>query len=82
MSPRSRAALAHPPRPPFHVLDVHPSAFVFAGRPPAPCVLRRRAAETIGCRVHGITLSKEQKALAEEKVQQKHDNWRVHTYNY
>lgn len=27
-----------------------------------------RAAETIGCRVHGITLSKEQKALAEEKV--------------
>lgn len=27
-----------------------------------------RAAETIGCRVHGITLSKEQMALAEEKV--------------
>uniref|UniRef100_A0A7S2XUH5 Amine oxidase domain-containing protein n=1 Tax=Fibrocapsa japonica TaxID=94617 RepID=A0A7S2XUH5_9STRA len=27
-----------------------------------------RAAETIGCRVHGITLSKEQKALAEERV--------------
>lgn len=30
--------------------------------------LSLRAAETIGCRVHGITLSKEQKALAEEKV--------------
>lgn len=29
---------------------------------------RCRAAETIGCRVHGITLSKEQMALAEEKV--------------
>lgn len=27
-----------------------------------------RAAETIGCRVHGITLSKEQMALAQEKV--------------
>ncbi|CAN0020776.1 unnamed protein product [Ectocarpus sp. 4 AP-2014] len=27
-----------------------------------------RAAETVGCRVHGITLSKEQMALAEEKV--------------
>ena len=27
-----------------------------------------RAAMTVGCRVHGITLSKEQKALAEERV--------------
>lgn len=36
-----------------------------------PCPLSPgcRAAETIGCRVHGITLSKEQKALAEAKVQ-------------
>lgn len=31
-------------------------------------VVVSRAAETVGCRVHGITLSKEQKALAEEKV--------------
>jgi len=30
-----------------------------------------RAAETIGCKVVGITLSKEQKALAEEKVREK-----------
>lgn len=35
---------------------------------PSPLVFSDRAAETVGCRVHGITLSKEQKALAEEKV--------------
>ena len=30
-----------------------------------------RAAETIGCRVHGVTLSKEQKAYAEAKVRER-----------
>ncbi|CAM9345742.1 unnamed protein product [Discosporangium mesarthrocarpum] len=30
-----------------------------------------RAAETVGCKVHGITLSKEQKALAEQKVRER-----------
>ena len=41
--------------------------FSFLRAPVCPA-LGFRAAETIGCRVHGITLSKEQMALAEEKV--------------